>query len=66
MTANRKPRSAQIDRELRLWKVGWALGLTFTAAILTAGGIFYELVVLLDFRRSTPPPSLTPPRSSIW
>ncbi|MGK3095289.1 pentapeptide repeat-containing protein [Streptomyces sp. WAC01490] len=50
MTANWKPRSAQNDRELRLWRVGWALGLAFAAAVLVAGGIFYSLVVLLGFK----------------
>ncbi|WP_371095052.1 pentapeptide repeat-containing protein [Streptomyces sanglieri] len=38
------------ERELRLWKVGRALTLTFVAAVLVAGGIFYGLVVLLDFK----------------
>ena len=38
------------ERELRLWKVGRALLLAFAAAVLTAGGIFYSLVVLLDFK----------------
>ncbi|MFD9496878.1 pentapeptide repeat-containing protein [Streptomyces sp. NPDC060005] len=47
---NRRPRSTVNDRELRLWKVGWALGLAFAAAILAAGGIFYSLVELLDFK----------------
>ncbi|MGW0188200.1 pentapeptide repeat-containing protein [Streptomyces sp. NPDC003362] len=50
MTANRRPSSAQNDRELRLWRVGWALGLAFAAAVLVAGGIFYGLVELLDFK----------------
>ncbi|KUN57188.1 hypothetical protein AQJ46_48290 [Streptomyces canus] len=50
MTANRRPRSAPDDRELRLWKVGRALTVTFVAAVLVAGGIFYSLVVLLDFQ----------------
>ncbi|MDQ1042153.1 pentapeptide repeat-containing protein [Streptomyces sp. V4I2] len=56
MTGNRKPRSAPNDRELRLWKVGWVLVLAFAAAVLTAGSIFYGLVVLLDFKEigSTP------------
>ncbi|WP_406390175.1 pentapeptide repeat-containing protein [Streptomyces sp. NBC_00882] len=35
---------------MRLWKVGWALGLAFAAAVLVAGGIFYGLVELLDFK----------------
>ncbi|MFJ7489689.1 pentapeptide repeat-containing protein [Streptomyces sp. NPDC097727] len=38
------------ERELRLWKVGRALTLAFVAAVLVAGGIFYGLVVLLDFK----------------
>ncbi|MGP3638559.1 pentapeptide repeat-containing protein [Streptomyces sp. 24-1644] len=49
MTANQKPRSASNDRELRLG-IGRALALTFAAAALVAGGIFYGLVVLLDFK----------------
>ncbi|MFC5170633.1 pentapeptide repeat-containing protein [Streptomyces mutomycini] len=50
MAANRGPRPAPNDRELRLWKVGRALGLAFAGAVLAAGGIFYTLVVLLDFK----------------
>ncbi|WP_079049806.1 pentapeptide repeat-containing protein [Streptomyces torulosus] len=50
MTANRRARYAPNDRELRLWKVGRALTLAFVAAILVAGGVFYALVVLLDFK----------------
>ncbi|MEU0030775.1 pentapeptide repeat-containing protein [Streptomyces sp. NPDC006335] len=50
MTANRRPRSALDARELRLWKVGRALSVTFVAAILVAGAVFYGLVYLLDFR----------------
>ncbi|MDQ1022559.1 hypothetical protein QF035_000141 [Streptomyces umbrinus] len=50
MAANRKPWSAQNDRELRLSKVGWVLGLVFAVAVLVAGGIFWGLVVLLDFQ----------------
>ncbi|MFF0363097.1 pentapeptide repeat-containing protein [Streptomyces fungicidicus] len=50
MTANRRPRPTPDERELRLWKVGRALTLTFAAAVLVAGGIFYGLVVLLDFQ----------------
>ncbi|MGW1087365.1 pentapeptide repeat-containing protein [Streptomyces sp. NPDC002596] len=33
-----------------MWRVGRALALTFAAAVLVAGGIFYGLVVLLDFK----------------
>lgn len=51
MTANRRPRPASDDRELRLWKVGRALALGFAAAILVAGGIFYGLVQLLDVKK---------------
>ncbi len=47
MTANRRPRSTVNDRELRLWKVGRALTVTFVAAVLVAGGVFYGLVDLL-------------------
>ncbi|MER5555982.1 pentapeptide repeat-containing protein [Streptomyces sp. NPDC002793] len=50
MTANRRPWSAPNDRELLLWKVGRALTLAFVTAVLVAGGIFYGLVVLLDFK----------------
>ncbi|CAI4198543.1 pentapeptide repeat-containing protein (plasmid) [Streptomyces albidoflavus] len=50
MTANRQPRPAPDDRELRLWRVGRALTLTFVAAVLVASGIFYGLVYLLDFQ----------------
>ncbi|MEV6383151.1 pentapeptide repeat-containing protein, partial [Streptomyces sp. NPDC051773] len=35
---------------MRLWRVGWALGLAFVTAVLVAGGIFYGLVELLDFK----------------
>ncbi|MFE3146573.1 pentapeptide repeat-containing protein [Streptomyces sp. NPDC059218] len=38
------------ERELRLWKVGRALTITFAAAVLVAGSIFYGLVALLDFK----------------
>ncbi|MFC8495080.1 pentapeptide repeat-containing protein [Streptomyces sp. NPDC057235] len=50
MIANRRPRPTSDDRELRLWKVGRVLTLTFAAAVLVAGGIFYGLVYLLDFQ----------------
>ncbi|MFI6340995.1 pentapeptide repeat-containing protein [Streptomyces sp. NPDC050535] len=50
MTANQRPRSTPNDRELRLWEVGRALTLVFAAAVLFAGGIFYGLVKLLDFK----------------
>ncbi|MFJ2407074.1 pentapeptide repeat-containing protein [Streptomyces xanthochromogenes] len=50
MTANRRPWSVRNDQELRLWRVGWVLGLAFAAAVLVAGGIFYGLVVLLDVK----------------
>ncbi|WSY28350.1 pentapeptide repeat-containing protein [Streptomyces sp. NBC_00887] len=49
MTSRRRPRSLN-ERELRLWKVGRALALTFVAAVLVAGGVFYGLVDLLDFQ----------------
>ncbi|MFE0738692.1 hypothetical protein [Streptomyces sp. NPDC058855] len=48
MTANRRPRPTSDDRELRLWRVGRALTVTFAAAVLVAGGIFYGLVYLLE------------------
>ncbi|MEV5676525.1 pentapeptide repeat-containing protein [Streptomyces sp. NPDC052179] len=49
MTSRRRSRSLN-ERELRLWRVGRTLGLTFAAAVLVAGGVFYGLVVLLDFQ----------------
>ncbi|MCY1649317.1 pentapeptide repeat-containing protein [Streptomyces sp. NPDC048212] len=49
MTHRQRPRSLN-ERELRLWRVGRALTLTFAAAVLVAGGVFYGLVVLLDFQ----------------
>ncbi|GGP77679.1 hypothetical protein GCM10010231_55870 [Streptomyces sindenensis] len=48
MTPNRRPGPDPNDRELRLSKVGRALTFAFAAAVLTAGGVFYTLVVLLD------------------
>lgn len=50
MTTNRRSHSAPNDRELRLWRVGRALALAFAAAVLVSGGIFFSLVVLLDFQ----------------
>ncbi|WP_234335097.1 hypothetical protein [Streptomyces sp. NRRL S-118] len=50
MTTSRLPRPTQDDRELWLWKVGRALTVTFAAAVLIAGRIFYGLVYLLDFQ----------------
>ncbi|MCI3225214.1 pentapeptide repeat-containing protein [Streptomyces sp. NP-1717] len=50
MTTNQSSRSDPNDRELRLWKVGRALTLTFATAVLVAGGVFYGLVMLLDFK----------------
>ncbi|MFD4034747.1 pentapeptide repeat-containing protein, partial [Streptomyces sp. NPDC058637] len=49
MTAKRRSRSSPNEQKLRLWRVGWALGLSFVAAVLVASGVFYGLVVLLDF-----------------
>ncbi|WP_329078437.1 pentapeptide repeat-containing protein [[Kitasatospora] papulosa] len=49
MMFRRRSRSLNA-RELRLWKVGRALVLAFVAAVLVAGGVFYGLVVLLDFQ----------------
>ncbi|MET8825263.1 pentapeptide repeat-containing protein [Streptomyces sp. NPDC004610] len=42
------PRTSLGDRELRLWRVGRALTVTFVAAVLVAGGVLFGLVVLLD------------------
>ncbi|WP_405720915.1 pentapeptide repeat-containing protein [Streptomyces sp. NBC_00046] len=50
MTPRRRPRSLN-ERELRLWRVGRALTLTFVAAVLVASGVFYGLVVLLDVQQ---------------
>ncbi|MYT82335.1 MULTISPECIES: hypothetical protein [unclassified Streptomyces] len=50
MAASRKPRSFANEQKLRLGG-GWALPLTFAAAVLAAGGTLYGLVVLLDFRK---------------
>lgn len=50
MTDKQRPHPTPDDRELRLWKVGRALTLAFVAAVVVAGGIFYGLVELLDFR----------------
>ncbi|WP_037613761.1 pentapeptide repeat-containing protein [Streptomyces albus] len=49
MAENRGPRPTY-DRELRLWKVGRSLSVTFVAAVLVAGGVFYGLVYVLDFQ----------------
>ncbi|MFD7972848.1 pentapeptide repeat-containing protein [Streptomyces clavifer] len=50
MTSNRRPRSTTDNRELRLWRVGQALTVTFFTAVIVAGGVFYGLVYLLDFQ----------------
>ncbi|MGW7276479.1 pentapeptide repeat-containing protein [Streptomyces sp. NPDC054864] len=50
MTTNRRSRSSPNEQKLRLAKPGWAFGLAFAAAVLASGGIFYGLVVLLDFK----------------
>ncbi|MGC5041035.1 pentapeptide repeat-containing protein [Streptomyces sp. DT73] len=50
MTASRRPPSFPNEQKLRLMRPRWAFGLTFAAAVLVAGGIFYGLVVLLDFK----------------
>ncbi|MFE5618307.1 pentapeptide repeat-containing protein [Streptomyces sp. NPDC056524] len=50
MRSIRRPRSSPNDRELRLWKVGRALTVTFAVAVLAAGSAFYSLVVLLDIQ----------------
>ncbi|MFI0983647.1 pentapeptide repeat-containing protein [Streptomyces sp. NPDC021093] len=50
MTATPKPEPDPSNRELRLWRVGRTLLLAFAAAVLTAGAVFYGLVVLLDFK----------------
>ncbi|MFJ8644368.1 MULTISPECIES: pentapeptide repeat-containing protein [unclassified Streptomyces] len=50
MTAKRRARSFPNEQKLRLMKPRWAFGLTFVAAVLAAGGTFYGLMVLLDFR----------------
>ncbi|MFD5935684.1 pentapeptide repeat-containing protein [Streptomyces sp. NPDC060333] len=50
MTANRRLRVATNERGLRISRIGWALTLAFAAAVLVAAGVFYGLVVLLDFQ----------------
>ncbi|WP_329037454.1 pentapeptide repeat-containing protein [Streptomyces sp. NBC_01725] len=50
MTVNRQPRPTSGGRDLRLWKVGRALTVTFVTAVLVAGCVFYGLVYLLDFQ----------------
>ncbi|KQX34131.1 hypothetical protein ASD97_39655 [Streptomyces sp. Root63] len=50
MTASRKPRSSPNEQKLRLMKPRWAFSLTFGTVVLVSGGIFYGLVVLLDFK----------------
>ncbi|MGA5506026.1 pentapeptide repeat-containing protein [Streptomyces umbrinus] len=49
MATSRRSRSPN-ERELQLSRIGRALTLTFAAAVLVAGGVFYGLVVLLDFQ----------------
>ncbi|MFC8424125.1 hypothetical protein ACFUN7_25155 [Streptomyces sp. NPDC057236] len=49
MMSRRRPRPLN-ERELRLWKVGRALVLTFVTAVLVTGSVFYGLVYLLDFQ----------------
>ncbi|MFD7961185.1 pentapeptide repeat-containing protein [Streptomyces zaomyceticus] len=48
MAADRRSGPDSNDRELRLTTVWRALTYVFAAAVLTAGGVFYTLVVLLD------------------
>ncbi|MFD7676577.1 pentapeptide repeat-containing protein [Streptomyces anulatus] len=48
MASSRSSRSLN-ERELRLWRVGPVLVLTFAAAVLAAGSVFYGLMVLLGF-----------------
>ncbi|MFJ8871291.1 pentapeptide repeat-containing protein [Streptomyces sp. NPDC102473] len=50
MTVTRRSRTAPNERELRLWRVGRALALSFCVAVLVAGCIFLGLVYLLDFK----------------
>ncbi|MFF7764298.1 pentapeptide repeat-containing protein [Streptomyces griseorubiginosus] len=50
MAAKRRLQSPPDDQELRLWKVGRALAVTFVAAVLVAGSLFYGLVYLLDIQ----------------
>lgn len=50
MRFNRWQRATRDDRELRLWRVGRALSVTFVTPILTTGSVFYGLVYLLDFQ----------------
>ncbi|MFJ1958545.1 pentapeptide repeat-containing protein [Streptomyces microflavus] len=50
MTVKRRSLSAPGDRELRLWRVGRALALSFCVAVLVAGCVFFGLVYLLGFQ----------------
>ncbi|MQT05195.1 hypothetical protein FF041_35295 [Streptomyces jumonjinensis] len=56
MTPSQRPQSnpnvrpTPNDRELRLWRVGRALTVTFVVAVVVAGAVFYGLVALLDVR----------------
>lgn len=50
MTVNRRPHSTSDNREARLWRVVRALVVTFAAAVLVAGSVFYGWVYLLDFQ----------------
>ncbi|MET8746388.1 pentapeptide repeat-containing protein [Streptomyces sp. NPDC004728] len=50
MTANQQRQSTPGNRELRLWRVGRALTVTFVAAVLVASGVFYSLAYLLGFQ----------------
>jgi hypothetical protein len=48
MTPKRRSQPAPHDRELRLWRVGRALSVTFAVAVLVATGVFHGLVYLLN------------------
>ncbi|MFJ3140270.1 hypothetical protein ACIPK5_30815 [Streptomyces sp. NPDC086843] len=50
MTDDRPSHLAPADRELRLWRLGRALAVIFVFAVLVAGGVFFGLVLLLDFQ----------------
>ncbi|MFE7940544.1 hypothetical protein ACFU46_24705 [Streptomyces griseoincarnatus] len=50
MTDDRPTHLASADSELRLWRLGSALAVIFVVAVLVAGGVFFGLVLLLDFQ----------------
>lgn len=57
------PRRRTEQRGLRLWPVGTALALTFTAAVMVAAAVFYagwQLLGAQGFKRVNLPPAWYP------